>query len=76
MIQTGTMKQDDAHLALLLFHLDVHDNELKELGVTRDEVLSLAREFEMRASEYRRTELRTIAAQLLVAYKAGREKTV
>ena len=72
-IQTGTMKDGDVQLALYRYYVNAHDNELAEMGITRDDVLRLARDLEG-DSEYRRTELETIADQVLRAYIAGRRR--
>jgi hypothetical protein len=66
-VTTGTMKQDDVQLALYRFYVDASEQELKEYGIGRDEVLSLDT-----ASGYRSTELATIAEQVIHAYIAGR----
>jgi hypothetical protein len=70
-VTTGTMKQDDVQLALYRFYVDASEQELKEYGIGRDEVLSLVRSLDT-ASGYRSTELATIAEQVIHAYIAGR----
>jgi hypothetical protein len=73
-VQTGGMKDGDVQLALYRYYVNAHDNELSEFGITRDDVLALARDLEG-DSGYRRTELETIADQVIRAYIAGRRKT-
>ncbi len=71
-VQTGTMKSDDVQLALYRYYVDATDRELDEAKVTRAEVLTLARTLDQ-SSEYRQTELTTIATQVLAAFCAGRK---
>jgi hypothetical protein len=70
-VTTGTMKQDDVQLALYRYYVDAHEQELKEQGISREEVLSLVRSLDT-SSGYRTTELATIAEQIIHAYIAGR----
>jgi hypothetical protein len=70
-VTTGTMKEQDVQLALYRLYVDASDQELKEYGVSRDEVLSLVRTLDT-SSGYRTTELATIAEQVIHAYIAGR----
>lgn len=74
MIETGTMARSDVILSLYRAYIDMSDEQLKERNVSRDDVLWLARHFEGEMSEYRRTELNTIANQILTAFRAGQAK--
>lgn len=70
-VETGTWRSDDSLLALYKYYVNASESELEESGVTREQVLALIRELEFSDSSYRRTELVTIAAQMLRAFRAG-----
>jgi len=70
-VQTGSMTNTNVQLALYRFYVNASDYELKEAGVTRDEVLFLARSTE-NGSGYLDTELATVAKQMIAAYRTGK----
>lgn len=73
-VQTGTWTNTDSLLALYRFYVDAADDQLKEIGVKREEILDLIRHLEVGESGYRTTELVTIGTQMLRAYRAGKAK--
>lgn len=58
-------------LALLLWHLDATESEMKAINVTRDDILQLARTFEAELSIEFSEQLSQTARALLVAYRHG-----
>lgn len=70
LVKTGTWQTRDSQLALYRYHVDASDEELREYGISRDEVLALARS--LGDGGYGDTELGTIAEQMIRAYIAGR----
>lgn len=65
------MTAETATLALLFWHLDASESELKQINVTRDDVLRLMRTFEYELPDGRREELTAIGRSMLVAYRHG-----
>lgn len=65
------MNSETAYAALLAWHADASESELKEINVTRDDVLRLARTFEFAIGQTRRDELTALGRALLVAYRDG-----
>lgn len=58
-------------LALLLWHLDASESELKSINVTRDDILRLARTFEAEIDTRTRDAMTDTGRALLVAYRHG-----
>jgi hypothetical protein len=58
-------------LALLFWHLDASDSEMRAVNVTREDILRLARSFEAEISDSRRDQLTDIGRSLLLAYRHG-----
>lgn len=65
------MSPETTMLALLFWHLDASESELKQINVSRDDVIRLARTFEYELPEGRREELTAIGRSMLVAYRHG-----
>lgn len=58
-------------LSLLLWHLDASDREMKEINVTREDVLRLARTYEHLLPDGRREQLALQGKCVLIAYRHG-----
>lgn len=67
----GDMQSDTIALALFRAYVDAHDHELTEWGVTREDILALAREYI--GGGYSDGKLATIADQIIKAFVAGRK---
>lgn len=62
-------------LALLRWHLDASESELRDLEVTKDDVMHLVRAFESEMTSERHEELTSLGRGLLLAYRHGQITT-
>ena len=70
-VQTGSWTTRDSLLALYRLYVNGADDELAEMEIERKHLLSLIYALDGEESEYRRTELVTIARQMVKAYNLG-----
>lgn len=68
-VETGAYLRDKVALACLKAYVDASDTELRDLNITREDCLRLAREYI--GSGYSDTELSTIFERVAVAYRLG-----
>lgn len=69
-VMTGECTPKTAALACLKAYVDATDEELSELGLSREDCLRMARSF---LDEYTDTSLSTMFDQLAAAFVAGRK---